>query len=390
MKEHRNSVRQSRQLPRDSIERTCELPDAAWRRKLRQRIRVWYRKSARDLPWRRTNDPYAIWVSETMLQQTQVATVEGYFQRFMRRFPTIDSLALATEREVLRLWEGLGYYRRARQLHSAARQIAKHHAGSFPSDFESVIALPGIGRYTAGAVLSIAYDQRQPILEANTIRVYSRLIGYQEDPTRSAGQNLLWRFAESILPKHDVGSLNQAMMELGSEICKPQEPDCPACPLSSLCAANQRGLHHQIPKPKKPTEYKDIHEVAIVLWNRRRQFLLRRCPEGERWAGLWDFPRFAMNGAKSPRQIESQIVRQLRDCAGLGAEDLRKLTTLNHGVTRFRITLDCYQGRVVPGTRRSRGYGPTQWVSRTAIKEFPLSVTGRKIGNLLRGPESLK
>ena len=181
-----------------------ELPDASWKQAFRRQLRRWYTAHARDLPWRRNRDPYAVWVSEIMLQQTQVATVIPYFEAFMEAFPTVEALAAAEEASVLRRWEGLGYYRRARQLHRAAQLIVSRHGGHFPESFDEVLALPGIGRYTCGAILSIAFEQRTPILEANTIRLFSRLLRYEGDPRAPAGQNLLWEFAEAILPRRDV------------------------------------------------------------------------------------------------------------------------------------------------------------------------------------------
>ena len=181
------------------------LPDAAWMAQFRRRILAWFRGNARDLPWRRTRDPYAIWVSEIMLQQTQVVTVIGYFERFLAAFPTIADLAAADEQQVLRLWEGLGYYRRARQLHAAARVIVAEHQGRFPREPQQIRALPGIGRYTAGAIASIGWDAREPILEANTIRVFSRLLAYRGDPQKNAGQQLLWEFAAGCCPRGTPG-----------------------------------------------------------------------------------------------------------------------------------------------------------------------------------------
>src|SRR5205823_5405848 len=179
-------------------------------------------QAARDLPWRRTRDLYAIWISEIMLQQTQVATVIPYFERFFTRFPDVAALAAADEHDVLQLWEGLGYYRRARQLHAAAKQIMAEHRGQFPISYDDVRLLPGIGRYTAGAILSIGLDQRLPILEANSVRVLSRLTAYRGDVNSVAGRQKLWEVAESILPQRDCGTFNQAVMELGSEICTPR------------------------------------------------------------------------------------------------------------------------------------------------------------------------
>ena len=174
--------------------------DSAWLRTFRRKLRAWYARHARDLPWRGTRDPYTVWLSEIMLQQTQVETVKPYFRRFLAALPTIEALAQAEEQQVLRLWEGLGYYRRARQLHQAARQIVAEHGGRFPTDPQAVERLPGIGRYTAGAILSIAFDQRRPILEANTLRVFSRLLAYDGQTASSAGQKLLWAAAEAVLP----------------------------------------------------------------------------------------------------------------------------------------------------------------------------------------------
>ena len=210
------------------------LPDAAWKKSFRRRLLCWYRRAARDLPWRRERNPYRIWISEVMLQQTQVATVRPYFHRFLREFPNIRTLAEADERSVLRLWEGLGYYRRAQQLHEAARIVVEQHDAQFPRDPQTLRSLPGIGRYTVGAVLSIAFDARLPVLEANTVRLLSRLLAYDQNPMRAAGQRLLWTFAEQLLPRQNVGTLNQALMELGSEICTPRTPKCDECPLVGL------------------------------------------------------------------------------------------------------------------------------------------------------------
>ncbi|GAG10844.1 unnamed protein product, partial [marine sediment metagenome] len=228
---------------------------AAEKQRLRRRLLAWYVKHERDLPWRRSSDPYRVWLSEVMLQQTQVATVRDYFRRFVREFPTVHKLAAADEQEVLRLWEGLGYYRRARQLHAAAQQVVAEHGGRFPQEVRELQRLPGVGRYTAGAIASIAFDRRAPILEANTIRLLSRLTGYRDDPLKAAGQRLLWATAEEILPTKHVARFNQALMELGSLVCTPNEPKCDACPLASLCAANAAGLQKQIPRAKSQQQY---------------------------------------------------------------------------------------------------------------------------------------
>ena len=206
-----------------------------------------------------------------MLQQTQVSTVVPYFIRFVHEIPNLKILSKVNNNKLLKLWEGLGYYRRARQLHAASKRIVDEFAGQFPTQLADVMSLPGIGRYTAGAILSIAFDQRQPILEGNTIRVYSRLLGYRSDPRSTAGQRELWQFAEAILPKSRVGAFNQAMMELGSEVCVPKRPDCASCPLMASCRAREHGWQDQIPiPPQRKTKYEDVTEVAVVVRRRGR------------------------------------------------------------------------------------------------------------------------
>ncbi|WP_233200389.1 A/G-specific adenine glycosylase [Blastopirellula marina] len=356
------------------------LPDAAWRRKFQRQILAWYAGAARDLPWRANRDPYRIWISEIMLQQTQVATVRGYFQRFVAAFPTVADLAAAEEAEVLRLWEGLGYYRRARQLHAAAQKIVAEHEGRFPRDFDQVLALPGIGRYTAGAICSIAYDAAAPILEANTIRLHARLLAYREDPTKTAGQRLLWSFAEHVLPDSDISSFNQALMELGSEICTPRNPQCEACPVATLCGARRQQAVAEIPAPKKKMKYEDRLEVAIVV-RRKKEVLLRQCGPEERWAGLWDFPRFHV--ASEADLLSGELASQFHARTGLSAAIGSRLTTIKHGVTRYRITLHCHEAEGASGRLRKDETAPLVWASVDKLHDFALSTTGRKIARLL-------
>jgi A/G-specific adenine glycosylase len=278
------------------------------------------------------------------------------------------------------LWEGLGYYRRARQLHAAAKIIVTEHDGDFPRGIQQIRALPGIGRYTAGAIASIAWDAREPILEANTVRVFSRLLGYRGDPARNEGQRLLWNFSASLLPQRETGLLNQALMELGSEICHPRDPLCDRCPVGGLCPTKQQGLQAVIPLPKRKTAYEDRHEAAVVV-RRGARVVLRRCAPDERWAGLWDFPRFpitAHRGDPLREQLQSAAV----ELTGLAIDPGRHLTTIKHGVTRFRITLDCYEAKCIGG-RLKRG-GDVRWVKIGDLEAYPLSVTGRKISRLLQ------
>ncbi|MEX0585925.1 MAG: A/G-specific adenine glycosylase [Pirellulales bacterium] len=346
------------------------------KRILRRRLLAWYTDHARDLPWRRSSDPYRVWVSEIMLQQTQVATVREYFKRFIRALPDVHSLAAADEQQVLRLWEGLGYYRRARQLHAAARLIVAEHGG-FPQSVDGLMKLPGVGRYTAGAIASIAFGQRAPILEANTIRLLSRLIGYRDDPLRSAGQRVLWQAAAEILPRTDVARFNQALMELGSLVCTPTDPRCHECPLAGVCAANAAGLQHEIPREKPRQQYTAIREAAIIV-RRNGRVLMRQCGEGERWVGLWDFPRFALE-SEGPLFAQEEITAKVSEQTGIQCEPGPLLKTIKHGVTRYRITLDCYEADYASGTVRD----PARWIKSTKLIDLPLSTTGRKIAGLI-------
>lgn len=356
------------------------LPDLAWFRAFRRRLGAWFDRHAKDLPWRRRNDAYSVWISEVMLQQTQVATVCGYFERFLQAFPTVADLAQAEEEQVLRLWEGLGYYRRARQLHHAAKIIVAADGGKFPRDLEKVRRLPGIGRYTAGAILSIAYDIPQPILEANTIRVYSRLLGYEGDPRGAAGQKLLWSFAEAIIPQKRPGRLNQALMELGREVCKARKPLCESCPVGLLCKAREKGLQERIPRPKAKRKIEEAHEAAVIVRRRGRVLLIKR-GEGGRWAGLWDFPRFPIHG-EHPDAIRRELLEGVRRLTGVEILPGELLKTLHHGVTRFRITLDCFAGEYVSETN-AEILAEIKWARPAELEKYPLSTTGRKMAGII-------
>lgn len=373
---------------------------------LRRRLVGWYRRHARDLPWRRTRDPYAIWVSETMLQQTQVATVLAYYERFLAAFPDIRSLAHASEADVLRLWEGLGYYRRARQMHRAAAVLVRDYGGQFPRDIEQIKALPGVGRYTAGAIASIAFDQRAPIVEANTLRVYCRLLGYRGKVQSAIGQRLLWQTAESWLPRRGSGEFNQALMELGATVCKIRDPACERCPVALLCPTWARGLQEQIPAPVRPVRFESIGEAAVVVRDGQNVLLVRR-RDHERWAGLWDFPRFPAS-QRPGHTVGAELERQVRETTGIAIALGSKIATFKHAVTRFRITLECFSAvpiRAIAGNkqaalcggsgerRRARrsaqnGRGnssnaETRWVRIGDLDKYAMSSTGRKLAMLL-------
>jgi A/G-specific adenine glycosylase len=328
-----------------------------------------------------------------MLQQTTVVAVTPYFNRFLKRFKNVETLANARLDDVLRMWEGLGYYSRARNIHAAAKIIVRQHGGRFPDDVNALAALPGIGRYTAGAIASFAFDRRAPIVEANTLRLYCRLLGYRGDPRSGSGQRLLWEFAERILPNIQPGRFNQALMELGSEICTPVDPRCDRCPLRGCCRAFTDGLQAEIPRPAKRPTITRVTEASVAI-NKGGAFLLRRRSPGERWEGLWDFPRFAVanlnsaprkNGATAdannsnalPQFLEAAVL----DATGIRASIRRLVAEQNHSVTRYRIRLLCFvagfeSGRLARGTDLA-------WVTPGRFADYPLSVTGRKFADLL-------
>jgi A/G-specific adenine glycosylase len=348
--------------------------------KLRKASTKWYRLHRRELPWRATHDPYRIWVSEIMLQQTVVATVIPYYEAFLDTFPDVSTLAAADEQLVLKHWAGLGYYRRAKQLHAAAKRIVQDHDASFPHRFDHILALPGIGRYTAGAIASFAFDQQTPIVEANTQRLFARLLRLKGQLSERAAQHKLWAFAEAILPtKSGSGEINQAVMEIGSQICLTKNPNCSECPLKSLCPTLAAQEQDSIPSPKPAKQYEDRVEAAIIVHDVRLGYLLRLCQPGERWAGLWDFPRFDVTGSVTEHELVRSMEDQFSQRFHRSVEILAETHSLRHAVTRFRITLRCFQGKSKTPPRQTEHQADHRWFSKEAILELPLSSTGKRI-----------
>ena len=380
--------------------------ESRWRSGLRKKLLAWFERNAREMPWRSDPTPYHVWVSEIMLQQTQVATVLPYYERWMQSFPTVADLAAADESELMRHWEGLGYYRRVRSMHAAAKKIVDEHGGEFPLDFQDVLALPGVGRYTAGAVLSISTDAKLPILEGNTQRVFSRLMALRQSPTAKPANMLLWEFAEKILPRSGSGQFNQAAMELGALICLPRAPRCDACPVGKHCAAAELGLQGEIPGKIKQIRYEDRTEFALVLAkadakraasrgrsnaadgepvsaldDSAERYLARPLPEGGRWAGLWDFPRCTDASIESVESASQWLSEQL----GIDVASGVRLKTLRHAVTKYRISLHVHQASMSREGTSAMGEPPApwQWVTLEQLAALPMSVTGRKIADFL-------
>jgi A/G-specific adenine glycosylase len=317
----------------------------------------WFSANARDMPWRNTRDPYAIWVSEIMLQQTQVKTVIPFWNRWMRELPTIEAAANAPSAKIHKLWEGLGYYTRVRNLQKAAQAIVEQHDGKFPERFEDILALPGIGRYTAGAICSIAFNQPMPILDGNVIRVLTRIFGIAENPKEKATNARLWKQAEDLVKETNSGRdsalhcpdaaarrpyqnnscshLNQSLMELGALVCTPRNPQCLICPVQKLCVAFRENHIEELPNLGKRETATARHFIAFAV-ERNGKFLVRQRPAGVVNAHLWEFPNVEVNGDKLSAQ---EIFKAEFGCV---PEKCSPLTTIKHSITRYRITLEAF------------------------------------------------
>lgn len=308
----------------------------------------WFAEHARDLPWRRTLDPYQVWVSEIMLQQTQMDRAVGFFERFIARFPDPSSLAGASEDEVLKLWEGLGYYSRARNLQKAARLMVERHGGAFPRGFEEVRALPGVGPYTAGAVMSVAYNEPRPAVDANVERVLSRVLDIAEPLSAPAVKRRILAAAWELTPPKEEGggrAFSQAMMELGALVCGPRRVDCPSCPVARHCLARARGTVADRPAPKAKVELVRIHMATGLLAHRGRVLVQKRRP-GDVWPGLWEFPGGCLEAGETPEQA---LVREFREETELAVEPVGKIAVVRYGYTRYRVTMHGFFCRPAPG-----------------------------------------
>jgi A/G-specific adenine glycosylase len=327
----------------------------------------WYHKSARDLPWRRTRDAYKIWVSEIMLQQTQVQTVIPYYERWLKRFPDVRSLADAPESEIMKLWAGLGYYRRARMLHKASKEIAENYGWKLPTKSLELLELPGIGRYTAGAVASIAFGERTPVLDGNVMRILTRLYALKDDIAKPASVSKLWELARSLVPEENPGDFNQAMMELGATVCTPLAARCGDCPVSVLCEAKKQGRWQDYPFKRNRAPLEKIKMSALVL-RKNGRVLLERQPSDGRWGGLWMFPHSPDNAAL------------LKDFA-LSKEAVKRILTVNHGFTKYSVQLDVYEYSAgKPASCREK---EQKWVILKDLSQIALPSPHRKIAQSL-------
>ena len=345
---------------------------------LRQALLAWFDAHARAFPWRQNRNPYRIWVSEVMLQQTQASTVVPYFNRFIARFPAVESLAAAPVAEVLKAWEGLGYYRRAHNLHKAAQIIVAEHGGVVPNEQRALLSLPGIGRYTAGAIRSIAFDQPAPVLDGNIKRVISRLDDLEANIDEAATQRRLWTRAAELVDPQRPGDFNEALMELGAAICLPRNPACHLCPVQDLCLARQRGTQYERPirNPRRRIPHYDV--AAGIVWHASQpdQFLIAQRPEKGMLGGLWEFP----GGKQEPNEtLPETLKRELCEELGIEVEVREPLVSIDHAFTHFRITLHAYHARHIGGEPQCLEVDDWRWITLTEADGFAFGKTDRRI-----------
>ena len=343
----------------------------------------WYARFARRLPWREQVDPYAVWVSEIMLQQTRVETVIPYYQRWMARFPTVAALAAAAQQEVLQLWEGLGYYSRARNLHRAARLIVETSGGRLPDSVEELQRLPGIGRYTAGAIASIAFGKDEPALDGNVRRVLARVFDIDLPVKSPQADRAFETILRTHIPPGQAGNFNQALMDLGASLCAPRSPDCPGCPLAGLCKANALAIQDQRPVIQRRPPLPHYTVTAAVIQRAGQVLITQRPPQGL-LGGLWEFP----GGKQEPGEtLEACLQREIREELGVDIRLGAALGVFRHAYTHYKVTLYAFKCDLLAGEPRPIQAADLRWVGREALAGFPMGKIDRQIAARLASPD---
>lgn len=347
--------------------------------RIRRALLKWYREEARDLPWRRTKDPYRIWLSEIILQQTRVDQGTPYYERFVTTFPTVEDLAAASEDQVLKLWEGLGYYTRARNLHAAAKIVAEKHDGKFPEKAELLQLLPGVGRYTAGAIGSIAFGERVPVVDGNVKRVLARLFNIERSIDETETEKDLWAMAGKLVPKDAPGDFNQAVMELGARVCTPKKPSCDACPVAPSCIARADGtqLERPVRKAKKAVPHKEI--VVAVIQQDGDYLIGRRPPEGL-LGGLWEFPGGKVEAKETHQQA---LIRECKEELGVTVKPGGMVACVKHAYTHFKVTLNVYRCTITKGKPKPKTHTELRWVPREEFADLAFPKANHKFLDLL-------
>jgi len=340
----------------------------------RRALLAWYRAERRDLPWRRTRDPYAIWVSETMLQQTRVEAVIPYYERFLARFPDVGALASANLDDVLSLWAGLGYYSRARNLKRAAEQVVTRFAGRLPDGVDMLRELPGVGRYTAGAIASIAFDHPAPIVDGNVARVLARLVGLRQPIESSAVKARLWEEAAKLADGPSPGDVNQALMELGARVCLPRSPRCDGCPVSRCCDARAAGDAESLPVRAPKRAPKRVYAVAALILRRGRALAVQRPARGL-LGGLWELP----GGEVGARERGAVVLaRVLRERTGLRVATNARAGTIDYAITQRAQRTALYRCEAASGRVRLDGWDRHRWVAPESFAELPLGTVSKR------------
>ncbi|MBL8098885.1 MAG: A/G-specific adenine glycosylase [Anaerolineales bacterium] len=337
--------------------------------RLATRLLNWYVKNKRILPWRDHPDPYAVWVSEIMLQQTRVETVIPYFQKWMKLFPTIEKLAKADEQDVLNAWEGLGYYSRARNLHKAAKIVAEKFNGKLPRNLDDLQSLPGIGKYTVGAIASMAFKMDEATLDGNLRRVFSRLFDVKEFADSPAGEKILWELARENLPKGKAGDYNQALMDLGATICLPKNPRCLLCSLMEICEARKNGTQELRPvlKPKKKTpHYVDVAAVIV----KGKKVLLNQRPANGLLGNMWEFPN-----ARVEQNPAEELTKAIKSATKIQVKKKEALGLVNHAYTHFKVTVHVYECDMISIPKNKN----LRWVKVTELENYPMGKIDRAI-----------
>jgi A/G-specific adenine glycosylase len=350
-------------------------PTDRQRRVFHQALLDWFDENKRSMPWRKTDDPYRIWVSEIMLQQTRVDTVRDYYPRFLDAFPTVEALAEAERDEVLKYWEGLGFYARARHLHEAAQTVVDEHDGTVPETMDAIRDLKGIGPYTAAAVLSIAYEQPHAVLDGNVTRVLSRVFAVETDATTTAAQNALRGLANDLIDDGRPGDFNQAVMELGALVCTPSTPLCDRCPLQDVCRAHEAGTEEDYPITPE-SEPVPHHDIAVGLVFDDDQILIQRRPDEGLLGGLWEFPGGKQEDDES---LEEACRRELKEELGIDVSIDDHFYTLSHAYSHFKITLHAFRCHIDSGTPEAREDQPFQWVPVRALDDYAFPRANRRL-----------
>lgn len=343
---------------------------------LNRKLLAWYRHNQRSLPWRKTDDPYRIWISEIMLQQTQVDTVIPYYHRFLYNFPTVTALARARLQDVLKVWENLGYYSRARNLHTAAKVIVEKFGGKIPDNREAIKTLPGIGEYTAGAILSIAYKQALPAVDGNARRILCRVFAICKPMDDAREQKQLQQLAASLIPVNHPGDFNQALMDLGATICRTKNPDCSRCPISKLCRAQFQNLQTILPLTKKASKIPHRQAAAAVIRNSKGMLLVVQRPASGLLASLWKLPG---DFIKTDENMENSLRNSVKKELDIAIRPEKHPVSVKHTYTHFRVTLHAYECRLLKGAPKPLRCQNWRWASQNDLKKLPLSKVDRTV-----------